>query len=86
MLRRAADVIVPGGRLVYATCSSEPEENEAVIGRFLHDRQDFTSAPARIPAELARFITPDGYFRTFPFRDQLEPFFAAMLVKTKDLR
>ena len=86
MLRRAGDVVEGGGRLVYATCSSEPDENEAVVGRFLEEHRDFMSAPERIPVELARFITADGYFRTFPFRDQLEPFFAAMLVKTKDLR
>lgn len=86
MLGRAGEVVAAGGRLVYATCSGEPEENEAVIGRFLEEHRDFASAPERIPAELARFITPEGYFRTFPFRDQLEPFFAAMLVKTKDLR
>jgi 16S rRNA (cytosine967-C5)-methyltransferase len=86
MLRRAGEVVAVGGRLVYATCSSEPEENEAVIGRFLEEHRDFASAPDRMPAELGRFITGEGYFRTFPFRDQLEPFFAAMLVKTKDLR
>jgi 16S rRNA (cytosine967-C5)-methyltransferase len=86
MLERTGDVVAEGGRLVYATCSSEPEENEAVIGRFLEEHRDFVSAPERIPAGLSRFITADGYFRTFPFRDQLEPFFAAMLVKTKDLR
>ena len=86
MLGRAGEVVTDGGRLVYATCSGEPEENEAVIGRFLDEHRDFASAPERIPPELARFITGEGYFRTFPFRDQLEAFFAAMLVKTKDLR
>src|SRR5206468_3053245 len=86
MLGRAGEVVADGGRLVYATCSSEPEENEAVIRRFLEGHRDFASAPERTPAELVRFITGQGYFRTFPFRDQLEPFFAAMLVKTKDLR
>ena len=86
MLRRTAEVVADGGRLVYATCSGEPEENEAVIGRFLDEHRDFAFAPERIPPELARFITGEGYFRTFPFRDQLEAFFAAMLVKTKDLR
>ena len=85
MLGRAAEVVEPGGRLIYATCSSEPDENEAVVASFLDGRGDFTCAPPPLPAELKRFITPDGHFRTFPFRDQLEPFFAAMLVKTKDL-
>jgi 16S rRNA (cytosine967-C5)-methyltransferase len=86
MLGRAAEVVVPGGRLIYATCSSEPEENEDVVTRFLTEHREFTLAPERIPGGLVRFITGDGHFRTFPFRDQLEPFFAAMLVKTKDLR
>jgi 16S rRNA (cytosine967-C5)-methyltransferase len=86
MLARAADVVVPGGRIVYATCSSEPDENEDVVSRFLAGHREFTLAPERIPAPLERFVTADGHFRTFPFRDQLEPFFAAMLVKTKDLR
>lgn len=86
MLGRAADVLLPGGRLIYATCSSEPEENEEVVARFLAVHPDFAPAPERIPSTLARFVTADGYFRTLPFRDQLEPFFAAMLVKTKDLR
>ncbi len=35
MLQHAADAIAPGGRLVYATCSSEPDENEGVADAFL---------------------------------------------------
>ncbi len=86
MLDRAAEVVDARRTAVYATCSSEPDENEDVVSRFLARPPEFALAPERIPAELARFITADGHFRTFPFRDQLEPFFAAMLVKTKDLR
>jgi 16S rRNA (cytosine967-C5)-methyltransferase len=85
MLGRAAEVVDGGGRLIYATCSSEPDENEGVVASFLDGHRDFTCAPPHLPVELNRFITPSGHFRTFPFRDQLEPFFAAMLVKTKDL-
>jgi 16S rRNA (cytosine967-C5)-methyltransferase len=86
MLNRTAEVVEPGGRLIYATCSSEPDENEEVVTRFLAGRDDFAKAQVTLPNRLQRFIVPDGYFRTFPFTDQLEPFFAAMLVKTKDLR
>ena len=87
MLVQAADVLRPGGRLVYATCSSEPEENEQVIARFLRARPDFTPAPSdALPERVLPFLGGDGHFRTLPFRDQLESFFAAMLVKTKDLQ
>src|SRR5262249_28344971 len=34
MLRHAADAVAPGGRLIYATCSSEPEENEELVAAF----------------------------------------------------
>jgi len=86
MLDRVADAVVPGGRIVYATCSSEPEENEDVVQSFLARRDDFTLAANRIPSRLSSFVTPAGYFQTLPFRDSLEAFFGAILVKTKDLR
>jgi 16S rRNA (cytosine967-C5)-methyltransferase len=86
MLDRVADAVVPGGRIVYATCSSEPEENEDIVNSFLAQRADFTLAPERIPSALSPFVTTDGYFQTLPFRHSLEAFFGAILVKTKDLR
>jgi 16S rRNA (cytosine967-C5)-methyltransferase len=85
MLDRVADVVVPGGRIVYATCSGEPEEDEDVVSAFL-SAADFRLASDRIPAGLNSFVTQAGHFRTLPFRDELEAFFAAILVKTKDLR
>src|SRR5262249_23909835 len=76
MLNRVADVVVPGGRLVYATCSGEPEENEDIVNSFLAARSKFALAPERIPSTLSSFMTPSGHFRTLPFRDELEAFFA----------
>jgi 16S rRNA (cytosine967-C5)-methyltransferase len=87
MLGRTAAVLRPGGRLVYSTCSSEPDENEAVVARFLDERADFSLVRAAdLPDPVRRFATASGYFRTLPFEHGLEAFFAAMLVKTKDLR
>ena len=86
MLDRVSDVVGRGGRIIYATCSSEPDENEGVVAEFLTSHPEFVQAPERIPQSLTRFITADGHFRTLPFRDELEAFFAAILVKTKDFR
>ena len=72
MLDHAAAVLVPGGTLIYATCSSEPEENDEVIAAFLAAHPEFGAGADPL--------------RTVPHRDGLEGFFAAMLVKTKDLR
>lgn len=78
MLRRAAACVRRGGRIVYSTCSSEPEENEDVVARFLKDRNSFTLVRPESP--VARpFVDDAGYFRTLPFRDGVDAFFGAIL-------
>lgn len=66
MLDRAALWVKPGGMLVYATCSLEPEEGELQAGAFLARHGDFAKAaidPAVLPAGLA---PKDGTIRTLP--------------------
>jgi 16S rRNA (cytosine967-C5)-methyltransferase len=45
VLKRAASLIKPGGRLAYITCSILPEENTGQIARFLEENSDFSSVP-----------------------------------------
>ncbi len=80
-LAQAALAVRPGGRLVYATCSSEPEENELVTDAFLAAHPTFrpVSGLASSPAAdaLAPVLTPAGHLRTWPHVHGLEAFFAA---------
>jgi 16S rRNA (cytosine967-C5)-methyltransferase len=82
LLDRAAMAVRTGGRLVYATCSSEPEENEAVVETFLGSHPEFTLVNLRdsnLVNRLPSLVDERGFFRTLPFRDGLEAFFAAAL-------
>jgi 16S rRNA (cytosine967-C5)-methyltransferase len=83
LLARAARAVAPGGRLVYATCSSEPEENEAVVDAFLAAHSGFKLVDAREidDARLGPVTDPRGMLRTLPFAHGLEAFFAAALVR-----
>jgi 16S rRNA (cytosine967-C5)-methyltransferase len=89
MLGHAADGVRPGGRLVYATCSSEPEENEAVAAAFLADHPDFRAVPASslgLPPAIARATNDAGHLRTYPFAHGLEAFFAAVFERIQEIR
>jgi 16S rRNA (cytosine967-C5)-methyltransferase len=83
LLSRAAEVVRPGGRLVYATCSSEPEENEGVVDAFLGAHGELALRDLR--KDDNRLVTPflddRGFFRTSPAAHGLEAFFAAVLIR-----
>ena len=68
LLERAAALTRPGGLLVYATCSLEPEEGELQIDSFLTRQSDFVRVPVT-PAEVGHvesFVSRAGDLRTLP--------------------
>jgi 16S rRNA (cytosine967-C5)-methyltransferase len=81
-LDQAAGFVRPGGRLVYATCSSEPDENEHVVARFLEAHPEYCPAAwrhGRPPAALVPVLDPNGMLRTWPHQHGLEAFFGVVL-------
>jgi 16S rRNA (cytosine967-C5)-methyltransferase len=69
--------------LVFATCSSEPEEGEDLVAAFLGAHSAFVAEdPRSRPGPLATFVglfTTEGFLRTWPHAHGLESFFAAVL-------
>ena len=77
MLHALWPLLVRGGRLLYATCSVLPRENESIIGSFLTDCTD--AAAVRIEATWVR---PAGHGRQIlPGDDAMDGFFYAALAK-----
>jgi 16S rRNA (cytosine967-C5)-methyltransferase len=87
MLEYASAAVAPGGRLVYATCSSEPDENEAVAAAFSARHPEFTPVRAsRANAAIASELEDDqGCLRTAPDRHGLELFFGAVFERVRQL-
>jgi 16S rRNA (cytosine967-C5)-methyltransferase len=92
LLRNAIPHLAADGRLVYSTCSLEPEENEIVVhevlGEFDGDFQiaDFRDVLKGILQEsvpIESVVDADGFFRTFPPQHGTDGFFAAAIERTK---
>ena len=69
LLDRAADLLKPGGTLVYCVCSLEPEEGERQIAALLAREPRLARRPSPPDEVFGRgeFITADGDLRTLPF-------------------
>ena len=79
ILHSAAQMVRPGGQLVYSTCTFAPEEDEMAVAAFLAGHPEFTpeavDAPWFVPVE-------NGGHRMWPHKLLGEGHFAAVLKKT----
>ena len=93
ILASAARLLKPGGRLVYATCSILPQENEAIAEAFGAAHPDFELADAgelleQLKVEGARALCSGGasgsaYLRLWPHLHQTDGFFAAVWTRKR---
>jgi len=85
ILANALAALAPGGRLVYATCSLEPEENEIVVERVLASAAGFRRLGreelVKSFPKLGPLIDENGYFRTRPDLHGMDGFFAAAITR-----
>ncbi len=79
ILREAARLLAPGGRLVYSTCTFAPEENEQTVAAFLAEHPEFSLKDTQAP-----WFTPagPGQFRLWPHKLLGEGHFVAVMEKS----
>jgi 16S rRNA (cytosine967-C5)-methyltransferase len=87
LLDAAADMTAPGGKLVYAVCSLEPEEGPEQIANFLRRRSEFRRLPvASDEVPDAAFLSREGDLATLPShwseRGGMDGFYAARLMRS----
>ena len=83
-LTHASQLLKPGGSLVYAVCSMEPEETTSVIDAFLATHPHFSMdvADRAVPAQVRKIMGGTGCFYTFPQIYDMDGFFIARMVNT----
>ncbi len=84
ILEQCAALLKPGGAMVYATCTTEPEENEDVIHAFLSGPgAGFVIDDARrwLPKPAQGLVDEGGFFHTYPQAFEMDGFFGVRMIK-----
>jgi 16S rRNA (cytosine967-C5)-methyltransferase len=77
----AADLLAPGGVLLYATCTVTRAENEEVVAALLARRPGLRLEWGQLPEALGQCLDSQGWWRTMPQPRGCDGFFAARLVR-----
>jgi len=81
LIANAGRLVKPGGVLVYSTCTTEPEENQEVVKKFLQNHPQFSvdNAAQYVSNDL---VDAEGFVETFPHRHGMDGSFAARLIRS----
>jgi len=84
-LDNLANLLKPSGIMVYAVCSTEPEENEEVIKEFLIKHPDFgiDNDMLYLPESIGALLNERGFIKTYPHINNMDGFFSVRLKRIK---
>jgi 16S rRNA (cytosine967-C5)-methyltransferase len=79
ILENCQEAVPPGGLLVYAVCTTEPQEGQDQVDMFLRSHPEWTAEPPVLPN--VKLPTSQAWLRTLPGPEGWDGFFAARLRK-----
>ncbi|WP_024545442.1 16S rRNA (cytosine(967)-C(5))-methyltransferase [Picosynechococcus sp. NKBG15041c] len=79
LLATGSTWVKPGGYLVYATCTLNPAENEAIAQQFLGTHPDWHIVPPAEDSPVFPYSQPEGWLQVVPHRHQMDGFFMVKL-------
>lgn len=79
IIETASRYVKSGGRLVYSTCSVNPNENRKICDAFLKEHPEFKSV--RVLPEIPRTVEEGDYLTLFPHKNNCDGFFVAAFIK-----
>lgn len=80
ILSHAAEMVKPGGQLVYSTCTITKEENQRVVEAFLQEHEEFERVPVHLDNEKVQ-RSEDGSVTIYPHQYNTDGFFICSLKK-----
>jgi 16S rRNA (cytosine967-C5)-methyltransferase len=81
ILNSVSENVRPGGKLLYSTCSTEPEENEQVVEGFIKEHPGYRIERPAYPNGIHAWTGSDSMVRTFPGTRLWDGLFAALMVR-----
>lgn len=84
ILEEAAQLVVPGGTLIYSTCTIAPEENQEMVESFIREHPEYELDETLTDCWLDVDKEENGYVQFLPFIDDMDGFFIARMMRREE--